>query len=108
MLDELECQPGVGPFLEPVDLDLVPGYREAIANPIDMASIRNRIEAQCYETPDDFAADMELMFSNCRTFNEDDSPVGIAGANLQKFYHKRWRQLKYNFSKRLKRMRHAI
>ncbi|KHJ90021.1 Bromodomain protein [Oesophagostomum dentatum] len=79
MLDELECQPGVGPFLEPVDLDLVPGYREAIANPIDMASIRNRVDAQCYETPDDFAADMELMFSNCRTFNEDDSPVGIAG-----------------------------
>ncbi|KAL6725591.1 hypothetical protein Aduo_007632 [Ancylostoma duodenale] len=108
MLDELECQPGVGPFLEPVDLDLVPGYREAIANPIDMASIRNRIEAQCYETPDDFAADMELMFNNCRTFNEDDSPVGIAGANLQKFYHKRWRQLKYNFSKRLKRMRHHL
>ncbi|VDL77381.1 unnamed protein product [Nippostrongylus brasiliensis] len=108
MLDELECQPGVGPFLEPVDLDLVPGYREAIANPIDMASIRNRIEAQCYETPDDFAADMELMFNNCRTFNEDDSPVGIAGATLHKFYHKRWRQLKYNFSKRLKRMRHPL
>uniref|UniRef100_A0A158QRX2 Bromo domain-containing protein n=1 Tax=Haemonchus placei TaxID=6290 RepID=A0A158QRX2_HAEPC len=100
MLDELECQPGVGPFLEPVDLDLVPGYREVIANPIDMASIRNRIEAQCYETPEDFAADMELMFNNCRTFNEDDSPVGMAGANLHKFYHKRWRQLKYNFSKR--------
>ncbi|VDL64700.1 unnamed protein product [Nippostrongylus brasiliensis] len=121
MLDELECQPGVGPFLEPVDLDLVPGYREAIANPIDMASIRNRIEAQwnipnkrniiinhSYETPDDFAADMELMFNNCRTFNEDDSPVGIAGATLHKFYHKRWRQLKYNFSKRLKRMRHPL
>uniref|UniRef100_A0A158P7H3 Bromo domain-containing protein n=1 Tax=Angiostrongylus cantonensis TaxID=6313 RepID=A0A158P7H3_ANGCA len=108
MLDELECQPGVGPFLEPVDLDLVPGYRETIANPIDIASIRNRIDALCYETPDDFAADMELMFSNCRTFNEDDSPVGIAGATLQKFYHKRWRQLKYNFSKRLKRMRHSL
>ncbi|KAK6043582.1 Bromodomain protein [Cooperia oncophora] len=108
MLDELECQPGVGPFLEPVDLDLVPGYREVIANPIDMASIRNRIEAQCYETPEDFAADMELMFNNCRTFNEDDSPVGMAGASLAKFYHKRWRQLKYNFSKRLKRMRHAV
>ena len=46
MLDELECQPGVGPVLEPVDLDLVPGYREAIANPIDMASIRNRVDAQ--------------------------------------------------------------
>ncbi|KJH47457.1 Bromodomain protein [Dictyocaulus viviparus] len=81
MLDELECQPGVGPFLEPVDTDLVPGYRDVIANPIDIASIRNRIEAQCYETPDDFAADMELMFSNCRTFNEDDSPVGIAADN---------------------------
>lgn len=22
---------------------------------------------------------MELMFNNCRTFNEDDSPVGVAG-----------------------------
>ncbi|PIO59581.1 Bromodomain protein, partial [Teladorsagia circumcincta] len=107
MLDELECQPGVGPFLEPVDLDLVPGYRGTtkLENP-NSELIKTILFS--YETPEDFAADMELMFSNCRTFNEDDSPVGMAGANLHKFYHKRWRQLKYNFSKRLKRMRHTV
>ncbi|PAV84795.1 hypothetical protein WR25_05319 [Diploscapter pachys] len=106
MLDEMETHHCAGPFMEPVDLELVVGYKDVIANPIDLSTIRNRIEANFYEGPEDFAADMELMFNNCRTFNEDDSPVGVAGTTLHKFYQKRWRQLKYNYSKRLKRMKH--
>lgn len=105
MLDELEQQPSVGPFLEPVDLKLVPGYREIIPNPIDISTIRNKVDSECYDAPDEFAADLELMFTNCRTFNEDDSPVGVAGHTLQKFFTKRWRQIKYNYSKRLRRLR---
>ncbi|CAI4224706.1 unnamed protein product [Auanema sp. JU1783] len=107
MLDEIELQPTVGPFLEPVDTDLVPGYKETIPNPIDISTIRNKIDSQCYDSPDDFAIDVELMFTNCRTFNEDNSPVGVAGQNLYKFFQKRWKQVKYNYSKRLRRMQAA-
>ncbi|CAD6185660.1 unnamed protein product [Caenorhabditis auriculariae] len=92
MLDEIEQQPDSAPFMEPVNFKAVPSYREVISNPIDLSTIRDRVDARFYDLPEDFAADMELLFRNCKTFNEDDSPVGLAGINLSKFYHKRWRQ----------------
>lgn len=58
-----------------------------------------------YETQESFLEDVELMFENCRTFNEDESEIGKAGISLHKFYSKRWKQLRYNFSKRLKRLK---
>lgn len=38
--------------------------------------------------------DVQLIFDNCKTFNEDESPVGKAGHNLRKFFQKRWKELK--------------
>ncbi|CAB3401854.1 unnamed protein product [Caenorhabditis bovis] len=104
MLDELEAQPFVGPFLEPVDLKAVPGYKQIIQKPIDLSMIRSKNESYAYETPDEFASDIELMLFNCRTFNVDESAVGQAGIQMKKFFTKRWRQLKYNYSKRFKRL----
>ncbi|CAJ0942984.1 unnamed protein product, partial [Mesorhabditis belari] len=105
MLDELEAQQQAGPFMEPVDEDEVPGYRDIIKHPMDMQTMRDKADAGSYNTPEDFHADVELMFTNCRTFNEDDSPIGQAGIQLHKFFSKRWRQVRYNFCKRLKRMK---
>lgn len=48
--------------------------------------------------------DVDKIFENCRKFNEDNSEIGAAGIALHKFYTKRWKQLRYNFSKRLKRL----
>ena len=45
MLDEMETHHCAGPFMEPVDLELVAGYKDVIANPIDLSTIRNKIEA---------------------------------------------------------------
>ncbi|PIC39881.1 hypothetical protein B9Z55_011429 [Caenorhabditis nigoni] len=104
MLDELVAQPSAQPFLEPVNPKLVPGYKMVIAKPIDLRTIRQKNEKAIYETPEDFAEDVELMFANCRQFNIDHSEVGRAGMNLNKFFHKRWKQLKYNFIKRLRRV----
>ena len=46
-----------------------------------------------YKTRDDFVADVRLMFANCVTFNEDDSPVGKAGHGLRTFFDARWQEL---------------
>lgn len=104
MLDELVNQANAAPFLEPVNGKLVPGYKMVIAKPIDLRTIRQKNEKMSYETPEDFAEDVELMFANCRQFNIDHSDVGRAGMNLHKFFVKRWKQLKYNFTKRLRRI----
>ena len=36
-----------------------------------------------YKTRDDFKEDVHLLFTNCKKFNEDESPVGRAGAFSQ-------------------------
>lgn len=46
-----------------------------------------------YVTFEDFAADMRLIFDNCRTFNEDNSAVGQAGHHLRFVFERRWREL---------------
>jgi hypothetical protein len=57
-----------------------------------------------YNSPDEFVNDVSQMFDNCKTFNEDSSLIGQAGETLRKWWTKRWRQLRYNYSKRYKRM----
>lgn len=46
-----------------------------------------------YKTKEDYAADIRLMFDNCVTFNEDESPVGQAGHLLRAFFESRWKEL---------------
>ena len=62
------------PFLKPVDWKAMGllDYPEIIQRPIDIGYIRRRLERNRYETPEDVASDMELMFSNCVTYNMDE------------------------------------
>uniref|UniRef100_A0A0N5D0Y7 Bromodomain adjacent to zinc finger domain protein 2B n=1 Tax=Thelazia callipaeda TaxID=103827 RepID=A0A0N5D0Y7_THECL len=105
MVEELWARPESTPFQYPVDTKEVPFYKKVIKKPMDLHQIRLNIEVNKYATQESFIEDVELIFENCRTFNEDESPVGQLGAALHKFYVKRWKQLRYNYSKRLKRLR---
>lgn len=46
-----------------------------------------------YKTKEQYAADIRLMFDNCVTFNEDNSPVGQAGHELRAFFENKWHEL---------------
>uniref|UniRef100_A0AAF5PQ33 Bromodomain containing protein n=1 Tax=Wuchereria bancrofti TaxID=6293 RepID=A0AAF5PQ33_WUCBA len=105
MLDELWARPESGPFQYPVDTKEVPFYKKVIKRPMDLNQIRMNVESNKYMTQESFIEDLEQIFENCRTFNEDESPIGQSGVTLHKFYLKRWKQLRYNYSKRLKRLK---
>lgn len=45
-----------------------------------------------YKSREDYCEDLRLMFNNCETFNEDDSPVGKAGHNLRSFFETKWNE----------------
>nr|CDP99236.1 Bm7549 [Brugia malayi] len=94
----------LGPFQYPVDTKEVPFYKKVIKRPMDLNQIRMNVENNklVYMTQESFIEDLEQIFENCRTFNEDESPIGQSGVTLHKFYLKRWKQLRYNYSKRLK------
>ncbi|VDK83196.1 unnamed protein product, partial [Litomosoides sigmodontis] len=105
MLDELWARPESGPFQYPVDTKEVPFYKKVIKRPMDLNQIRMNVESNKYMTQESFIEDLEQIFENCRTFNEDESLIGQSGLTLHKFYLKRWKQLRYNYSKRLKRLK---
>ncbi|GBG24435.1 Chromodomain-helicase-DNA-binding protein, putative [Hondaea fermentalgiana] len=59
-------------FMEPVDeeRDGAPGYYDMISRPMDFGTIRQRLMGgRVYENVDQFAADVRLVFANCRIYN---------------------------------------
>lgn len=63
----------IDPFLElPPKLDY-PDYYQLIKNPICMKQIENRINKKQYQNLKQFRADISLLCSNCRQYNEDGS-----------------------------------
>jgi hypothetical protein len=65
----VESRPSSGPFHKPVSRRAWPQYYEKISNPIDLATIRSKIEKYEYRTADAFLKDFELMKSNAIKFN---------------------------------------
>jgi len=71
--DEVSRKDAKNIFAEPVPVDIIPEYAEVIKFPMDLSTIRKKIEGGKYNSLSDFADDLELMWSNCETFNEPDS-----------------------------------
>jgi bromodomain-containing factor 1 len=89
-LTKVKRNGNAGPFLEPVDpVKLnIPDYPSKIKHPMDLSTIRKKLDAKMYQTPNEFDADMKLMFENCFTYNPEGSPVFIMGKALEMYYDK--------------------
>lgn len=72
-------------FMEKPSKKLYPEYYEIIAEPIDFLEIEAKIKAEQYSCENDLVRDFKLMFSNCREFNEENSPI-YEDANLLEKY----------------------
>nr|XP_054114302.1 bromodomain adjacent to zinc finger domain protein 2B isoform X15 [Callithrix jacchus] len=90
ILTEMETHEDAWPFLLPVNLKLVPGYKKVIKKPMDFSTIREKLSSGQYPNLETFALDVRLVFDNCETFNEDDSDIGRAGHNMRKYFEKKW------------------
>lgn len=80
------------PFLLPVDPVALgcPSYFKIIKQPMDLSTIQEKYNTNQYETADDFASDVKLMFKNCYKFNPDGSPVNLMGRKLEAIFDKKW------------------
>ncbi|XP_021253292.1 bromodomain adjacent to zinc finger domain protein 2B isoform X8 [Numida meleagris] len=93
ILSELETHEDAWPFLLPVNLKLVPGYKKVIKKPMDFSTIRDKLTSGQYPNVEAFSLDVRLVFDNCETFNEDDSDIGRAGHNMRKYFEKKWTEI---------------
>jgi len=90
VLAELEGLDEAWPFLLPVNTKQFPTYKKIIKNPMDLSTIKKRINEGVYKSKEEFLGDMRVIFDNCETFNEDDSPVGKAGHAMRDLFEARW------------------
>lgn len=88
ILMRLKRNPNREPFLDPVDPVLlgIPDYPEKIKHPMDISTVKHKLDTKVYRCPEEFHSDMTLMFNNCYTYNHPESVVYTMGKNLQKAY----------------------
>ncbi|XP_015115440.1 bromodomain adjacent to zinc finger domain protein 2B isoform X8 [Diachasma alloeum] len=93
LLEQLEQQDEAWPFLLPVNTKQFPTYKKIIKTPMDLSTIKKKLQDTVYKSRDEFCADVRQMFINCEVFNEDDSPVGKAGHGMRSFFENRWTEI---------------
>ncbi|KAL5970894.1 Bromodomain-containing protein 2 [Taenia solium] len=72
-------------FLKPVDVERLGlhDYHDIITHPMDLSTIRTKLDSGAYQNKNEFAADMRLMFDNCYKYNGEKSDVSDLGRALQ-------------------------
>ena len=49
---------------------------------MDLGTVKKKIDGREYRNPNEFAADVRLIFSNCYQYNPSDNPVYIMAQRL--------------------------
>jgi len=66
-------------FLEPVKRDDLGDYFDyyisVIDYPMDLTTIKEKIKGYKYQNVNQWKQDIETMFKNCKTFNEEGSEI---------------------------------
>ncbi|GLD91693.1 hypothetical protein PINS_up000226 [Pythium insidiosum] len=79
-------------FAQPVDTNEVTDYLNIIANPMDLGSIATRLGRENYYAGPSaaslFAADVRLVFNNCKTYNDEGSEIYQLADELLKTFDK--------------------
>lgn len=90
-----------GAFVDLPSMRDYPDYYEVITNPIDMKSIRDRIENDRYKNTNELVKDFKQLFSNAREYNEPDSQIYEDADNLQALLEKSHEEIKKGIFKQL-------
>jgi hypothetical protein len=82
-------------FYYPVDADALglKDYHDVIKQPMDLSTIKKKMENREYRKPDQFANDVRLMLHNSFRYNPPEHDVNKAGRKLQEIFEQRYARL---------------
>ena len=78
-------------FRQPVSKDDVADYYDVIKEPMDLSTMEQKLEAEQYQTPEDFVKDARLIYDNCRKYNGETTSYAKMANKLEKYM---WTQIK--------------
>jgi len=83
------------PFYKPVDTtlpDLI-DYKKIIKTPMDLGTIKVKMDSREYSSHLDFAADVRLIFTNCYKYNPPDHEVVAMARKLQDIFEMKYAKI---------------
>ncbi|XP_051923861.1 bromodomain-containing protein 3-like isoform X2 [Hippocampus zosterae] len=83
------------PFYKPVDAEALElhDYHDIIKHPMDLSTVRKKMDKGEYCDPQSFATDVRLMFSNCYKYNPPDHEVVAMARKLQDVFEMRFAKI---------------
>ncbi|XP_060088165.1 LOW QUALITY PROTEIN: bromodomain testis-specific protein [Heteronotia binoei] len=83
------------PFYKPVDVTVLglEDYHTVIKHPMDLGTIKKKIENYEYKDIQEFAADVRLMFMNCYRYNSPDCEVVAMARKLQDVFEMKFAKI---------------
>ena len=83
VLDELRARDPQDIFYDPVDTTEVTDYLSIVKEPMDLTTMKNKVNLYQYKSMDDLESDFNLMISNCIAYNFKDTVFYKAGVRLR-------------------------
>jgi len=74
------------PFDRPITKAEVPDYHLHVKHPIDLGTIKTRLNDMAYSKNQQVIDDIRLVFSNCYSYNMDDTEEYGCAERLEKYF----------------------
>lgn len=90
MLDTICNDANAEAFLEPVDwqeLELI-DYPKIVKNPMDLSTVRSKLLSGEYTTLDEFIAQIQLIWDNCKLYNMVGSHIYKICEKMERSYNR--------------------
>lgn len=86
--------------VDPVALGLH-DYFDIIKNPMDLGSVKFRLNTNWYKSPKEFAEDVRLTFQNAMLYNAKGQDVHIMAEELLKIFEEKWSGIEADYVREL-------
>lgn len=87
ILEQLKNHKSAWPFLHAVKKEEVPDYYDVISEPMWLTKMEEKVNQNAYESKADFIRDLELIISNCQSYNQKNTIYYKSSTEMQKYMH---------------------
>lgn len=68
----------------------MPDYFNKVSRPMDLSTVKQKMDQRQYATDGDFLADVRQIFENCFTYWKKGDPMWAAGERLQRTFEEKF------------------
>ncbi|KAA8524275.1 hypothetical protein F0562_010698 [Nyssa sinensis] len=91
-------------FNSPVDAKALGlhDYFDIIKHPMDLGTVKSRLNKNWYKSPKEFAEDVRLTFQNAMTYNPKGQDVYVMAEQLLKIFEDKWAVIEADYMRELR------